>query len=509
MKPFFITTSIPYPNANPHIGFAMELAQADFLARYYRLSGQEVYFLTGLDEHGLKIQRSAEEKGVTAEEWVGEKSAVFQRLADQLGLSYDRFIRTTDADHVAMAQALWRAAVASGDIYKKTYKAWYNVKEEEFLGLVDEHPDVDSFGIDPRFIEKIEEENYFFRLSRYKDRLLELLNNGLYKVTPANRKQEVINFVLANGLQDISISRERSKLQWGIPVPDDDSQVMYVWFDALTNYLSASATVDGQGIIKISPIWPADLHCVGKDIIRFHALIWPAMLLSANLPIPKELLVHGFVNSGGQKMSKSVGNVIDPFPILERYGADSVRWYLLKEVPTTDDGDFTLEHFKEVYTANLANDYGNLVSRVTKMVQTYQAGKVTSRAKNELGGEISLTYARFQEGVEKRSIQTALQAVHQFIVRCNQYVEESKPWSLNKTGQTELLAEVLADLMGGIRFITGMLQPVMPMITKRVITEVFPNTNLEVWKNFTTILESAVMSEEVIGETSPLFPKYD
>jgi len=319
---YYITTAIFYPNAKPHLGHALELVQADFLARYYRIfTDRTVRFQTGLDEHGLKMQKTAEAEGVDVDKYVVAQAEVFQSFAKMLDISYNQFIHTTDPEHITLAQAFWLQCLAKGDIYKNTYRAWYDIKEESFLGSADQYPDPAIFAVDEKFIELIEEENYFFACSKYSDQVLQLLESDTYQIVPANRKLEMVNFIKEKGLADVSISREKAKLHWGVPVPNDPEQVMYVWFDALTNYLTGASQVNEDEIVP-DQFWPPSLHCVGKDIARFHALLWPAMLLSAGLAVPQKLLVHGFVLFGGHKMSKSLGNGVDPVQMIEKYGAN-------------------------------------------------------------------------------------------------------------------------------------------------------------------------------------------
>lgn len=366
-QPKYITTTLPYVNSDPHVGFATEVIQADALARYYRLMGHEVFFNTGTDEHGQKIAQVADAAGQSRQSYVDHYAGEFEKLKSALNLSYDNFIRTSSDAHKATAQALWQRCDENGDIYKKSFKGLYCVGDEMFLrdsDLVDgkcpNHPNMEPV--------ELEEENYFFRLSKYQDRLIELLSDES-RTLPDWQRQWALEFV-KGGLEDLSISRQKSRMDWGVPVPGDDEHVMYVWFDALSNYISTLGWPNDQ---KFETFWTnADtLQLAGKDQVRFQSIIWQAMLMSANLPTTDTIVYHGFLNSGGQKMSKSLGNVISPFAMVERYGTDATRYLLLRHVHPFDDSDITWEKMDEWYTANLVNGLGNLVARVMKMAETH------------------------------------------------------------------------------------------------------------------------------------------
>ena len=369
---YYLTTAIPYANDNPHIGHAILFLYADVMARFQRLLGKDVYFLIGTDEHGQKIFRAAKEHEMPVEELAAEKSAVFQNLADQWNITNDDFIRTTEKRHMDAAQKFWQAAEASGDIYKKKYSGLYCVGCESFKterDLVDgKCPDHQK---EP---ERLEEENYFFRLSKYQEPLELLFEQHPEFVYPQNRYNEMLN-ILKNGLEDISISRSVDKLTWGIPVPGDDSQVMYVWFDALTNYITALGY--GSKDEKLfRKYWPADAHVIGKEINRFHSLLWPAMLMSVGIELPKMIAAHGWITIDGQKMSKTIGNVIDPLKLSTDYPIEAVRYFFMRELPFDNDGDYTDEKFVARYNGDLANGIGNLANRILVMIEKYADGRV-------------------------------------------------------------------------------------------------------------------------------------
>jgi len=369
---FYVTTAIPYVNAAPHIGFALEIVQADAIARYHRLIGDDTFFLTGTDENALKNVQSAEKAGVPVKKFVDRNSQRFEDLKGALNLSFDDFIRTTEERHVKGAQKLWQACDPD-DIYKKGYRGLYCIGCEQFYtekelveGKCPEHGTVP---------ETVEEENYFFKLSGYQEQLIKLIESDELKIIPATRKNEVLSFI-KGGLEDFSISRSNKRAKgWGVPVPGDESQVAFVWFDALSNYINALGYAnDGE---KFKKYWlenPNRTHVIGKGIIRFHAVYWPAMLLSAGISLPTEIFVHGYLTVDGQKISKSLGNVIDPFALVEKYGTDPVRYYLLAKFSPFEDGDFSEAKLKETYNSDLANGLGNLVSRVAKLAEGKEIG---------------------------------------------------------------------------------------------------------------------------------------
>src|SRR3989344_4917309 len=361
MTKWYITNSIPYLNAAPHIGHVLEFVQTDTLARWHRQKGEEVFYLSGTDEHGIKISRAAQAAEMPTQQFVDQISEQFQALQPALNLSYDAFIRTSDQKkHWPVAQALWERILTAGDVYKKTYTGLYCVGHEAFVTGKDlvrgECP------VHKKKPEEVSEENWFFRLSKYQQQLEKIIGSDELKIIPETRKNEILSFIL-EGLEDVSVSRPRKDLDWGIPFPGDKTQTVYVWAEALIAYIS------GYGGIKQGEPNPADTQVIGKDILRFHATIWPAMLLSAKLPLPKQIFVHGFVTVNGEKISKSLGNTIDPFELVKKYGIDPERYYLLREIPAGEDGDFSEEKFKERYNGDLANGIGNLVARVATLAE--------------------------------------------------------------------------------------------------------------------------------------------
>lgn len=485
MMKFYITTPIFYANAKLHMGHTYTLVLADILARYHRSQGDKTFFLTGADEHGDKIVRAAQKEGVGPQAFVNDKVASFKELLQKLSISNDAFIRTSDHEaHWPGAIKLWRALEATGDIYKGTYRGLYCVGCEAF---VTEKECVDGkCPLHDTSPEQIEEENYFFKLSRYSAELKRLIETGELKITPAGRAHEM-RALIGEGLSDVSISRPLGTIPWGIPVPNDPAQVMYVWCDALASYLSALG-YGSSDEKEFTAFWPADVHVLGKDIIRFHALLWPALLSSAKLPIPKELLVHGFVTSGGKKMSKTIGNILEPEEFLQEYGLDALRYYLAREVSPTEDWDLTREKFREVYNANLANGLGNLVSRVLKMSAQYFDGRITGDPvrvppfhvqgdqvpfSGDLPG-FNIPYViadsilpRYHASLRVHEVNRAVDAIWELVGQLDGYITSYEPFKLIKTDKatTEL---VLWGLVYGLHEITAMLTPIMPATATKI-----------------------------------------
>jgi methionyl-tRNA synthetase len=421
VKKFYVTTAIAYANARPHIGFALELLHADVLARWHGLRGEQRWFLTGTDEHGRKVAKAAEDAGTSEKAFVDDIAAAFQKLTKALNVGNDDFIRTSDQEkHWPGVIKLWQQLEAAGDLYKDSYTGLYCAGCEEFKKPSDlVEGKCPNHNTEP---EKIEEENWFFRLSKYGNAITEKITSGEFRIVPEERQNEVLSFI-DQGLEDVSFSRPSKDLAWGIPVPGDDSQTMYVWADALSNYITAIGY--GRDETTWEQWWPADVHVIGKDITRFHAIIWPAMLLASGLPLPKALLVHGFIQSGGQKMSKSLGNVIDPFELVERYGVDPVRYYLLHEIPTTKDGDFTEERFREVYAGDLQKTLGNLLARVTKLAEGKDVHPAFSPDVSEV---VKKKWQEYDKELSAFRLDSALDDAMALAHFGNELIDEVKPW---------------------------------------------------------------------------------
>jgi len=457
-KKFYITTTLPYVNADPHIGFALEIIQADVLARYHKNIGEDVFFNTGVDEHGLKIYRKAKESNLSPQEYCDIYAKKFDDLKKALNLSYNNFIRTTDKHHESSAQEFWRRCLKNGDIYKKNYKVKYCVgcelekTESELVdGRCPIHPNLE--------LEIIDEENYFFKYSNYQKKLLDFYKKNKNFVVPETRYTEIKEFT-KKGLEDFSVSRLKEKMPWGVSVPDDDKHVMYVWFDALVNYISCLGWPEDKK--KFKEFWPG-LQVAGKDNLRQQSSMWQAMLLSAGLPLSKQVFIHGFMTADGKKMSKSLGNVINPFDLVNKYGTDAVRYYLLREIVPAEDGDFSYAKFEQRYNSDLAGGLGNLVARVlgiaskTDIKKTKISSKIAKKAREvkkacgKLTGEF-----RFNE---------ALAVVWELISFCDKYINEEKLWETKKP-------EVINDLFFAISEISDLLKPFLPETAGKIKTQI-------------------------------------
>ncbi len=511
---FYITTTLPYVNADPHIGFALEIIQADVVARFQRLLGKEVVFNTGTDEHGLKIYRKALEAGKDPKVYCDEYAAKFNQLKEALNLSYTNFIRTTDEHHIAAAQEMWRRCEASGDIYKKEYRVKYCVgcelektDSELVNGRCPIHPTVE--------VELIAEENYFFRFSKYQEPLLFLYNSRKDFVVPEGRLNEIKAFV-ERGLEDFSISRLKSKMPWGVPVPGDEEHVMYVWFDALTNYIStlgwpsSAEASEGKPFKGFDEFWPG-VQVAGKDNLRQQSAMWQAMLMSAGVEPSKQIFIHGFITAEGQKMSKSVGNVVDPFEVVAEYGTDAVRHYLLAELNPYEDGDFSVEKFEKRYNADLANGIGNLANRILTMIEKYsnntipQVKNVNQDLISLLSSDIWPTYVR---ELEAWRFDKALEVTWKFVRHLDQMISDIQPWALVKAGKTEKVFDLLYHLAEGLRHIAVMLWPAMPETAEKIFAQLGLNIETELAKPLSELqqwVDLTVGNE--IKKQDPLFPR--
>lgn len=465
--PFYITTAISYPNGRPHIGHAYEAIAADVIARFQRLQGRQVRFQTGTDEHGLKMARKAEEQGRTPSDLADEMSGYFREMCDALNVSYDRFIRTSEPDHHRASQAIWQAMEASGDLYLDRYEGWYSVRDEAYYDESELVEDEAGAKLSPQGtpVEWTVEESWFFRLSKYQDQLLELLKSPGF-LEPASRRNEMIAFV-EQGLRDLSVSR--TSFDWGVKVPGSDGHVMYVWVDALTNYLTGLGYPDDMG-----EFWPASLHLIGKDIVRFHTIYWPAFLMSANLPLPKKVFGHGFLLNRGQKESKSLGNVTDPLELAERFGVDALRYFLMREVAFGQDGSYSPEAIVQRANGELGNAFGNLAQRTLGFIAKNLEGYLPA-----IHGHEPADAALFDavdraittdipQAFESLALQQAVEAWLQAVFACNAYIDAQAPWTLRKT-DPERMETVLATLYICIAQLAVAISPVIPSSSAKLL----------------------------------------
>ena len=470
--PFYITTAIHYPNGRPHIGHAYEMIAADVIARFQRQTGRPVRFQTGTDEHGLKMVQTARDRGVPVRELADEMSGYFRELADTLNISCDRFIRTVEPDHYRASQAIWAAMEASDDLYLDRYEGWYSVRDEAFY---EEKELIDGEGgarLSPQGtpVEWTAEETWFFRLSKYQQPLLDLYTSQPDFIRPDSRRNEIMRFV-EGGLTDLSVSR--TSFDWGVPVPGSDGHVMYVWVDALTNYITGAGYPDDND--AFSKWWPASLHLIGKDIVRFHTVYWPAFLMSAKLPLPQSVFGHGFILNRGEKMSKSVGNVVDPGELVDLFGVDALRYFLLRDVSFGQDGSFSGEAIATRANADLANSFGNLAQRTLSFIAKNLDGAIPDEGRAEpadglLIEEVIVACAALKTAFEDLALSQGVEAWMRGVFACNQYIDAQAPWALRKT-DPERMHAVLRTLVRAIRMLGIAILPVIPASAGKLLDQ--------------------------------------
>jgi methionyl-tRNA synthetase len=512
-KRFYLTTAIDYVNGQPHLGHAYEKVLADVIARARRSLGQETFFLTGTDEHGQKVQQAALAEGKTPQAYCDELASVFKALAMKLDLSNEDFVRTTEARHTKLVQALLTKLHAQGHLYKGIYRGFYSAKEEMFLTEKDRRPD-GSF--DPFYGEviELEEENYYFRLSTHQKWLTEYIEQNPSFISPLARRNEILGFLKNTALEDLCISRPVTRLNWGIPLPFDPNFVNYVWFDALSNYASIPAAYGDPAVLEPlnlpgptgEPLrlWPADIHLIGKDISKFHCVYWPIMLKTAGLPLPKQVLIHGWWQKDGQKMSKTTGNVVDPFPVIDEWGVDAFRYYVVRELDIGPDGNWTDSGFKARYSAELANGLGNLVNRSLSMLKRYRDG-VVPQASEDLAAHSAEVATETRALLEQNQLQAALQSIWSLVTRGNQYVDHTAPFKLAKDpAKAKELDQALYSLAEVCRVLAVLLWPFLPETAAKIYAQLgLPGLP----DKFSAAAWGGLARGHAIGTPAPLFPR--
>src|SRR5690348_388546 len=511
-EPFYITTAISYPNGPPHIGHAYEAIAADAIARFQRQQGRDVRFQTGTDEHGLKMAQAAREENVEPRALADKMSRLFQNMCDALNVSYDLFIRTSQPDHYRASQALWTAMEERGDLYLDRYEGWYSVRDEAYYEEDELTTAEDGSKLSPQGtpVEWTVEESWFFRLSKYQQPLLDHYAANPEFIRPESRRNEVVRFV-EGGLKDLSISR--TSFDWGVPVPGSDGHVMYVWLDALTNYITGLGYPDDTELWR--RYWPADVHLIGKDVVRFHAVYWPAFLMSAGIPLPKQIYGHGFLLSRGEKMSKSVGNVVDPMVLAERFGVDALRYFLLREVTFGQDGSYSAEAIVNRANAELANSFGNLAQRVLSMIHKNLGGVLPEihghdDADNALFDTVCTAVGKaMPSAYEDFAFSKATEAWIQAVFACNAYIDEQAPWALKKTDPRRM-ETVLATLYICIAVLAVAIRPVIPASADRLLDDMGVAAGLRTFEGIVSHWYSPLAESDFkLAQPTPLFPRLE